>query len=308
MRWQSVISSIIGYRHAIRLFWGLETMGRTCLVLMLLSGGLGLGESAVNAQEPAAYFKQNCMSCHTIGGGRLVGPDLKDVTARQSKEWLTKFIANPQAVLSSGDAYAKKLLGEAGGVMMPVIPGMTAAMARALVDLIESESQVPTSQFKGIQISDRPFLPADVHAGRSLFTGAAALKNRGPACVSCHTLPGAGALGGGELGPDLTKAYERLGGRKGLSGWLSAPATPTMQAVFRQRPIDAEEILPLVACLQDSAQKHAAVAVSEGRLAFLSTGAALSVAGLMLMNRIWRGRLRGIRSMLVEDTRTQGAE
>lgn len=283
-------------------------MGRTCLLLMSLWGGLGLSGSVVNAQDPAAYFKQNCVSCHTIGGGRLVGPDLKDVTARQSKEWLTKFIASPQTVLGSGDAYAKKLLSEAGGVLMPAIPGMTDAMARSLVDLIESESQLPTSQFKGVQVSDRPFLPADVHAGRALFTGTTALKNGGPACLSCHTLPGAGVLGGGELGPDLTKAYERLGGRKGLSGWLSAPATPTMQAVFRQSPIDAEEILPIVACLQDSAQKHAAVAAGEGRFAFLGTGAALCVAGLLLMNRIWRGRLRGIRSMLVENTCTQGAE
>jgi len=282
-------------------------LGAGCLILSLLLLP-GLDGPVARAQEPAAFFKQNCASCHTIGGGRLVGPDLKDATARQSKDWLARFITNPQAVLAGGDAYARKILGEAGGVMMPAIPGMNEATARALVDLIEAESQLPKSQFSGTQISDRPFLPADVEHGRALFTGRVAMKNKGPACLSCHSLPESGVLGGGVLGPDLTKAHERLGGRKGLSGWLSAPATPTMQAVFRQRPIDSEGILPLVACLQDSAQKHAAVPASQGRFAFLSTAAAMAVAGLVLMNRIWRSRLRGVRASLFEVTQTQGAE
>ncbi|HOA75120.1 MAG TPA: cytochrome c [Phycisphaerae bacterium] len=277
-----------------------------CAVHLWLAAVSGVVAVSARAQDPAAYFKQNCVSCHTIGGGRLVGPDLKDVTTRQSKEWLAKFIRDPQAVIASGDAYAKKILGEAGGVVMPAIPGMTDAVARSLVDLIESESALAQSQFKGVQVSDRPFLPADVEQGHALFTGHVPLKNRGPACLSCHALPEAGALGGGTLGPDLTKAYERLGGRKGLSGWLSAPATPTMQAVFKSAPIDSEEILPLVACLQEAARNNAAVAAGHGRLAFVITGTALAVAGLVLMNRIWRGRLRGIRSLLVENTRTQG--
>ena len=31
-----------------------------------------------SAQDTPDYFRQNCMNCHTIGGGRLTGPDLKD--------------------------------------------------------------------------------------------------------------------------------------------------------------------------------------------------------------------------------------
>ena len=27
-------------------------------------------------------FKTNCVSCHTIGGGRLIGPDLEGVTKK----------------------------------------------------------------------------------------------------------------------------------------------------------------------------------------------------------------------------------
>jgi mono/diheme cytochrome c family protein len=38
------------------------------------------------AQEAADFFRQNCISCHTVGGGRLTGPDFKNVTQRKERE------------------------------------------------------------------------------------------------------------------------------------------------------------------------------------------------------------------------------
>lgn len=229
-----------------------------------------------------------------------MGPDLKDVTGRQSREWLIRFLQDPQAVIASGDAYARKLLADAGGVVMPPIAGLNEATAGALLDLIESESKLPVSRFKGVQLSDRPFLPADIDRGRLLFTGRAALKNNGPACISCHTLSGLSLLGGGHLGPDMTKVYERLGGRKGLSNWLNAPATPTMQWVLGQRALDPDEILPLVAFFQDAAQAAPAATAESGSFGFVSFGTAAAVLGLLLTNRLWARRLHGIRADLVQ--------
>ena len=37
------------------------------------------------AQEAEDFFRQNCVSCHTVGGGRLTGPDLKNVTGRKER-------------------------------------------------------------------------------------------------------------------------------------------------------------------------------------------------------------------------------
>ena len=70
------------------------------------------------AQETAAYFKANCASCHTIGGGRLTGPDLKDVVKRageagKDRDWLITYIQDPQRMINSGDPYATRLLQEA---------------------------------------------------------------------------------------------------------------------------------------------------------------------------------------------------
>ncbi len=113
-----------------------------------------------HGQDTPDYFRQNCISCHTIGGGRLTGPDLKDVTKRQDREWLTKFLLNPRAVIDSGDPYAKKIFEESRNVPMPTPPGITAERADKLLDLIEAESLLEKSQFKGLQISTAPFTDA----------------------------------------------------------------------------------------------------------------------------------------------------
>jgi mono/diheme cytochrome c family protein len=54
------------------------------------------------AQDAVDYFRLNCASCHTIGGGRLTGPDLKDVTARRDHAWLLRYIPDPKATIDGG--------------------------------------------------------------------------------------------------------------------------------------------------------------------------------------------------------------
>ena len=51
-------------------------------------------------------FKSNCVSCHTIGDGDLVGPDLMGVTEKRSKEWLMSWITDNKALRESGDKEA----------------------------------------------------------------------------------------------------------------------------------------------------------------------------------------------------------
>lgn len=253
----------------------------------------------VAAQDAAGFFKQICVSCHTIGGGRLVGPDLKDLTQRRDRAWLLKFLADPKAMIDSGDPYAAQLLQDARGVVMPPFPGMTPAMNEALISLIEAESKLEKSQFAGLHISDRPFTAQDIQLGRRLVRGEVALSGGGPPCLACHTLNGVGALGGGKLGPDLSKVYERLQGRKPLSTWLSAPATPTMQSVFKQTPFTAEEILPLVAYFEDTA-RQGGQDESAGSVTFLLFGLGGAALGLVLFDGVWSKRFRAVRRPLVE--------
>jgi len=257
-----------------------------------------VGVSFVRAQDAAAFFKQNCTSCHTVGGGRLTGPDLKDVTTRKDSQWLVQFLQSPKAMIDSGDPYALKLQTEARGVVMPNISGINPQQAQALLDMIAAESKLSRSQFAGMQISDRPLTVQDVVKGKLLFLGEQPLSAGGPACISCHTVRGLTLLGGGRLGPDLTRVYERLQGRKGLSSWLSTPASPTMAPVFKTHAMQPEEILSLVALFEDSARKGGE-ADTTPVLNFFLLGVGGMVLGLASLDLVWKKRFRGVRWSLV---------
>lgn len=238
------------------------------------------------------------MNCHTIGGGRLTGPDLKHVEQRKDREWLVQFMLNPRAVLDSGDPYAAKLLEESRNVPMPTLPGMTRERSEKLLDLIETESKLEESQFKGLQISNKPFTAADRQAGRALFQGVQRLQAGGTACIACHSVHGQSALGGGRLGPDLTRVYERLKGRQSLSAWLMAPATETMQPAFKNHPLNADEIHSLVAYFEELAP-HSEADGSAGRAAFLLLGLGAACGFVFALDAAWKRRFRNVRRSLV---------
>jgi cytochrome c2 len=280
-----------------------RTIRGVWVILVLLV--MGIAPDSSLAQDRVEDFRLNCTSCHTIGGGRLVGPDLRDVTQRKDRAWLARFIVDPKSVLDSGDAYALELRNEARGVLMPTVPGMTIDRAMNLLDLIEAESAQEKSQFAGIQISDRPFTPEDIRVGREIFLGPRRLAAGGAPCVSCHSVNGIGVLAGGKLGPDLNAVFERLNGRKGLATWLSAPATPTMQAVYKNHPLESEEILPLVAYFAD----RALAPPESGKAAtliFTLLGLAGTAAALVMFDAAWKRRFREVRRPLVEGVSIEG--
>jgi len=57
------------------------------------------------------FATKGCTACHKVGGGKLVGPDLKGVTARRSETWLKQMILRPDVMVKEDDV-AKKLLAE----------------------------------------------------------------------------------------------------------------------------------------------------------------------------------------------------
>ncbi|MBI4375289.1 MAG: cytochrome c [Elusimicrobia bacterium] len=264
-----------------------------------------IGGATAYADEVGDDFRQNCFSCHTIGGGRLTGPDLKDVLKRRDKEWILRFIQGPRKMMDAADAEAVKLRDEFRGVVMPDIAGMTAARAEALLRLISEESKLEKSRFRGLSLIDRPLLPSDAAAGRELFIGVRRLRNGAPSCLSCHTIGGlGGAFGGGALGPDLTQASSRLGGAKALAAWLVSPLTPIMKPVFQKHPVHESEILPLVAFLQAASESERPTG-PQSRLPFLIAGVGGGVFLLLAFDSAWRGRLRSVRRRMVARSRLQ---
>lgn len=60
-----------------------------------------------------------CKACHTIGSGKLVGPDLRGVNERREEAWLIKFIRNSTEMVEAGDAIAIKVFEENNKIPMP---------------------------------------------------------------------------------------------------------------------------------------------------------------------------------------------
>ena len=272
---------------------------------------------SVRAQDAANFFEENCTVCHTIGDGPLSGPDLKGLAQRKDRTWLIQFLRDPEAVINSGDPYAKQIVQDSSGVVMPTFPEITPELAAALLDLIEARSKATASESKTpespsaapessppetlsevVEISDRPFTPRDVEQGKQIFGGARPLANGGPACFSCHGIRGFGGLGGGRLAPDLTRVYERMRGRKSLAAWLSAPPTTEMRSLFRPRPLQPEEIVLLVAYFEDAA-KQGGEAGSAVILGFFFLGLGGTIVALISFDAIWKWRLRAVREPLV---------
>jgi hypothetical protein len=75
--------------------------------------------SAILAQnQPPAEFTV-CSACHTIGKGKLIGPDLKGVNDRHDEAWLLSFIKSSQTMVKNGDPVAVKLFEENNKIPMP---------------------------------------------------------------------------------------------------------------------------------------------------------------------------------------------
>lgn len=74
-----------------------------------------------------------CVGCHTIGGGRLTGPDLAGVTERREYGWVIAMITNPDSMVRT-DATARRLFAE---YMTPMANmGVTPDEARALYEYL----------------------------------------------------------------------------------------------------------------------------------------------------------------------------
>ncbi len=57
------------------------------------------------------YTNKGCVACHTIGNGKLSGPDLLGVTKRREEQWLKKWLKSPDTMIYT-DPIAKEMLKE----------------------------------------------------------------------------------------------------------------------------------------------------------------------------------------------------
>jgi mono/diheme cytochrome c family protein len=143
----------------------------------------------------------------------------------------------------------------------------------------------------------------NVETGQKLFMGNLHFKNGGPPCMGCHSIGSNGILGGGALGPDLTSVTTRRS-QSELEAILSnadAAKAPVMQPIYAEHPLTAEEQANLLAFMLSAAGQ------TETNKEWLVIGISLAgfAAAVMLLGLLYRGRLRGVRKLLLKKAQLQ---
>jgi mono/diheme cytochrome c family protein len=208
----------------------------------------------LQAQDGEALFKQTCSACHSIGKGKLVGPDLKGINQKRSEEWFVSFVKNA-ADFGTKDADAKAMIAEYG-YPMPNQALEDDQIKTILAYIAENSPQAAAADAaEEVVVDEVPADPAldpanasneDVIAGMHLFSGEKRFENGGPACIACHNVQHDDLFAGGLLAKDLTHVYERMGSA-GVNGILSSPPFPAMASSYKDNALTEKEIFQMSA-------------------------------------------------------------
>jgi mono/diheme cytochrome c family protein len=226
------------------------------------------GASQDKPDHVAKLFSEKCSGCHSIGKGKMVGPDLVEVLP-----WETSDIS--QAV-----GRMQKYVGE---LKENDIKGLVQFLKdQKAPDRLKALEEIKAPQGGKVEI-------ASSELGKKLFWGQEQFKNGGMACMSCHQVGGSG----GTLAPDLTNIYDKMG-QASLTSACEQTNFKVMQAVYKDQPVTRQEALDLVAYFKES-KKEKSVSNNPpvGELGFV--GALLSLAAIGFF---YRNRNRGVRAKL----------
>jgi mono/diheme cytochrome c family protein len=271
-------------------------MIQSCSDVILVTAVFALGGGSVVAAQDQTeqmagsgqeLFQTRCGVCHTIGGGRLVGPDLKGIDERRSEDWIIAFVQHSQQMVAAGDPDAVAIFDEYNQIMMPD-QALYDEEIRGIIEYIRTAE--PTGPAQSVALGEAT--EEQILLGQQLFQGRVRFANGGPTCNSCHEVTHEAVLGGGVLARDLTAVHSRLGA-PGVKAVLGSPPFPVMQRAYQDKPLTDEEVLALAGFLQRADEEQALHQPQEyGRNLFLA-GVIGTAILLGLYTFLWSGRLKG---------------
>ncbi len=89
-------------------------------------------------------FRTRCQSCHTIGEGDRLGPDLAGVSRTRNHAWLTRWIREPDRMIAERDPTALSLLARYRNLPMPNL-SLNEAEANAIVEYLRRQDDQAAS-------------------------------------------------------------------------------------------------------------------------------------------------------------------
>ena len=116
------------------------------------------GDAMVVEDKPGqALFIKACASCHTVGRGDKVGPDLAGLMARRDRAWVQAYLMSPDALRAAKDPVAMTLREKFPAVRMPTL-GLSETDVADLVSYLGSRELAHS-----VQIKDGKKPPGEVH-------------------------------------------------------------------------------------------------------------------------------------------------
>ena len=195
------------------------TCGRLIVGLIAIAAACrALSASPASNPEAKAIFRKRCTACHTFGKGVKVGPDLKGVTERRTREWLLRFVRESSSVIQSGDPIATKLFSEFKQERMPDWSDLSPEQISAILDYFAADGPL---QKEPDERDATTATASEIEMGRQLFHGISRLFYGGQPCHACHAIRDQESTDG-SLGPNLTGAYFKYRDRA-LTDFLRRP-------------------------------------------------------------------------------------
>lgn len=252
--------------------------------------------STVRAQDGEQLFQQ-CKACHTIGQGKLLGPDLLDISKKRDKVWLKNFIKSSQTMIKNGDADAIAIFEEYNKLPM-MDYNLPDADLEAMIKYIESFSTDDSEEGETTATSNDSIAAVQAaeylasidteenrKKGKELFEGSRKFKNGGASCVSCHHVNTKDAVQGGLLAADLTKSFTRIGGLPGIKGIIEFPPYPAMKDAYQHAALTEDESVQLqVFLMHADADDYASTSTV---LDFVKQGLIGMLVLLVVISLVW---------------------
>jgi mono/diheme cytochrome c family protein len=248
-------------------------------------------------------FNTTCFACHTIGGGRLIGPDLAGIHENRSQEWLEQFVKSSQALINSGDADAVAIYEEYNSMIMPDAL-LSDEQIRAVLDFIKTKSSDQPEPDEASTVAqaepEEPASEADILAGQEMFQGNIRFENKGAPCNACHDVRGDAVMGGGILAAELTTVFSRMG-KAGVQSILGRAPFPVMQAAYVDKELTELEVRQLVAFLEYANSQEYHQLPRDYGLGLFASGVVGAGFLFGLFAFIWRGRKTGSVNQAIYD-------
>jgi len=206
------------------------------------------------ASEGPALFKQHCGACHTIGQGKLVGPDLIDIQNKRDNAWLISFIKSSGTMIASGDELAIKVFNDYGMIRMPD-PAVTEPQISEILDYIVLASSDTSMQNLPVVVDILSNTTNEnIERGRKYFSGQTRLSACGASCLGCHSIKDNKMLPGGTLAKDLSATYSLMGSA-GIAAILRSAPFPAMAETYKSNALTEEEVIDITAYLRAAGEE-----------------------------------------------------